>query len=89
MVDCVTIFDAFIALDRPTRKATLANISIPINATKRALFFAMMILGDAIVVLRLVPWWKFQITASSDLPMLGCLGKNLVACCPAYHLFAH
>ncbi|KAG6895235.1 hypothetical protein C0995_012987 [Termitomyces sp. Mi166 len=50
VIDTSTIFDAFIPLDRPNREARLANISIPINAAKRAIFFAMMILGDVIAV---------------------------------------
>ncbi|KAK7056366.1 hypothetical protein VNI00_002920 [Paramarasmius palmivorus] len=57
VVDCVVIFDAFIDLPRPERIALMANLSIPIVATKRALFFVMLILGDAIVIYRCWVVW--------------------------------
>ncbi|KAG7095905.1 hypothetical protein E1B28_006592 [Marasmius oreades] len=58
VVDCVVIFDAFIEINpRPVRKLKMSNIRIPIVAAKRALFFAMMILGDAIVIYRCWMVW--------------------------------
>lgn len=49
-VDTTSVFNAFIDLDRTARIALLNTKTIPINAAKHAIFFALMILGDAIVV---------------------------------------
>ncbi|KAG5718184.1 hypothetical protein E4T56_gene18890 [Termitomyces sp. T112] len=72
IIDTATIFDAFIPLNRPNRQARLANISIPINATKRAIFFAMMILGDVIAIYRCFivwarNWWLIVIPSICSL----------------------
>ncbi|KAK0435498.1 hypothetical protein EV421DRAFT_1835237 [Armillaria borealis] len=60
-VDCCSIFGVFVGIDmdRQARKATLSNGTLSINAAKRSIFFAMMILGDAIVIYRSwVVWGK-------------------------------
>ncbi|KAK0435497.1 hypothetical protein EV421DRAFT_1835228 [Armillaria borealis] len=78
VVDCITIFNTFIPMDRATRQATLANVTIPTNAAKRAILFAMMILGDAIVIYRCwVVWahnWYFVI-----LPILCSVSSAVLA----------
>ncbi|KAK0447012.1 uncharacterized protein EV420DRAFT_1714619 [Desarmillaria tabescens] len=58
-VDCVTIFNTFVPMGRATRQTTLANITIPVNAAKRAIFFTMMVLGDAIVICRCWVVWAY------------------------------
>lgn len=50
VVDTTTIFDSYVSLDRPERIVSLSNISKPINSAKHAIFFTMMLFGDAIVV---------------------------------------
>ncbi|KAG6812293.1 hypothetical protein H0H92_003602 [Tricholoma furcatifolium] len=72
VIDTTSIFQAFISLDRAARKARLADISIPVNATKRAIFFGMMILGDAIAIYRcyiiwLKNWWLIAIPSACSL----------------------
>lgn len=50
IVDTVNIFWAFIPLDRKRRIMFLSNPTEPIFAAKHAIYFTMMLVGDAIVV---------------------------------------
>lgn len=50
IVGTVAIFEGFITLERPSRIKFLGNVTYPINAAKHAIFFTMLLLGDAIVV---------------------------------------
>ncbi|KAF8883519.1 hypothetical protein BD779DRAFT_1539317 [Infundibulicybe gibba] len=58
VVDTTTVFVGFIAIsDRPHRLAYLNDLSEPIFAARHAIYFAMMIVGDAIVIYRCYVVW--------------------------------
>ncbi|KAG7095908.1 hypothetical protein E1B28_006594 [Marasmius oreades] len=79
VVDCVVIFGAFVEPEpRTLRKAKMANNTIPIIATKRALFFVMMILGDIIVIYRCWVVWSHNVLVII-LPSCCCFTSAVLA----------
>ncbi|VDB95596.1 unnamed protein product [Peniophora sp. CBMAI 1063] len=57
IVDTVNVFRAFIPLDRAQRILFLLNVTEPIFAAKHAIYFTMMLVGDAIVIFRAYVVW--------------------------------
>ncbi|KDR76853.1 hypothetical protein GALMADRAFT_139719 [Galerina marginata CBS 339.88] len=77
VVDTVNIFRAFIPLDRESRIIFLSNPTEPIFAAKHAIYFTMMLVGDAIVTYRAFIVWgrNYLVIAVPVLCSIGSAGK--------------
>ncbi|KAF8883517.1 hypothetical protein BD779DRAFT_1443786 [Infundibulicybe gibba] len=79
VVDTTTVFVGFIAIsDRPHRLEYLSDLTEPVFAARHAIYFTMMIVGDAIVIYRCYVVWGHNLKVVI-LPILCSLGSAACA----------